>query len=293
MFIRYKKIYWSVFFACGLLLLFGLGLLFYQEIFFNTQDKIIKSEQVSSKLKKIYSDFLTTNPLYFEGQSEDGELTWQGVFNETNRNRQAESLQVLSYNYQLELAAQKKLEDMFSNNYFAHISAIGEGPSDLAMWANYEYILVGENLALGNFVDDQELVEAWMDSPGHRENIMSKSYRDIGIAVGKGLFDGKMTWLAVQEFGVPTSVCQIINESEELLINVNKEQLAIWDKEIKNKYQSFANISRDSFEYNRTAISYNALVDRYNSLSQRTKILVEEYNKKVEAFNKCVEVFKL
>jgi uncharacterized protein YkwD len=291
--IQYKTKYWPAILSVSFLLIIGTGLFFYQEIFSNTQDQMIKSEQVSSKLKKLYSHFTVSAPLYFEGEHKDGVLSWEGVFTETNRYRQEEKLQVLSYNYQLEMAAKTKLDDMFKKNYFAHISETGEGPSDLANDAHYEYILVGENLALGNFSDDQELVKAWMDSPGHRENIMSKSYREIGIAVGRGLYDGKMTWLAVQEFGVPTSVCVVLNESEELLINVNKEQLAIWDNEIKTQYKSLANIPKESYEYNQAAISYNALVDRYNNLSKRTKNLVVEYNKNVEVFNKCVEKFKL
>ena len=55
----------------------------------------------------------------------------------------------------------------------------------MAKKAGYEYISVGENLAMGNFKNDGDLVEAWMNSPGHRANILSFKYKELGVAVIK------------------------------------------------------------------------------------------------------------
>jgi len=231
--------------------------------------------------------------LRFEGDAEEGHLTTQGVLSETNRYRQIEGLKVLSFNAKLEQSAKAKLEDMFTRKYFAHISETGEGPAEIATSAQYEYIVVGENLALGNFSNDQELVKAWMDSPGHRANILNKNYRDIGIAVGKGMFEGRLTWLAVQEFGTPISLCRDINKSEEVIIISNKQQLALWEAEIKEKYEILAAMPKTGSEYKSRAIEYNELVDKYNNLSRRTKVLVSDYNEDVGAFNKCLKDFNL
>jgi uncharacterized protein YkwD len=52
----------------------------------------------------------------------------------------------------------------------------------LAKKVNYEYVVVGENLAEGDFTSDADLVKGWMDSPGHRANILNTKYEEIGIA---------------------------------------------------------------------------------------------------------------
>jgi len=119
-----------------------------------------------------------------------------------------------------------QLDDIFEKQYFAHISPEGLGPSDLAEKSGYEYIMIAENLALGNFKDDNTLVNAWMDSPGHRANILNNRYTEIGVAVGKGFFSesnennkeeiATEVWIAVQEFGLPLSSCP---KPEESLLN--------------------------------------------------------------------------
>jgi uncharacterized protein YkwD len=92
---------------------------------------------------------------------------------------------------------------MFENQYFAHESPTGEKVSDLAKKFGYDFLLIGENLAMGNFSSDEDLVLAWMESPGHRENILNEKYQEIGVAVKKGIFEGKEVWIAVQHFGLP------------------------------------------------------------------------------------------
>lgn len=289
----FKKIYWSTITISLLFLTIGLGLLFYQDIVTTTDNKNSDSWSVINKVKNFSVNIFNPNPLRFEGEGQQGHLSTQGVLSETNRYRQTEGLKVLSFNAKLEQSAKAKLEDMFTRKYFAHVSETGEGPAELAAASHYEYIVVGENLALGNFADDSELVKAWMDSPGHRANIMNKNYRDIGIAVGRGVFEGKLTWLAVQEFGIPTSLCRNINESQEVIIIANKEQLALWDSEIKARYETLSKMSKTSSEYQTSALEYNELVDKYNDLSRRTKALVSGYNEDVSAYNNCIKDFNL
>lgn len=219
-------------------------------------------------------------------------LTTKGVINETNRYRQTEGLVALQYNEQLEQAAQRKLDDMFARQYFAHISPSGEGAAELAKEVNYQYIIVAENLALGNFVSDEELVKSWMDSPGHRENIMNTRYHEIGVAVGQGMYEGKITWLAVQEFGTAISVCGNFNESRETLLAAYKKQLTSWDSEIKRQQEALKTYKKGSEEYARAVEEYNTLVKKYNDLSTRTKRLIKDYNTEAEAYNACLEAFK-
>lgn len=222
----------------------------------------------------------------------DGSLTVEGIINETNKQRGTEQLPILRSNPRLAEAAQQKLRDMFANQYFAHISPSGQGPSDFITEAKYEYIVVAENLAVGNFENDNDVVISWMESPAHRANIMSKDYREIGVAVGQGEYEGKIIWMAVQEFGTPVSACGDFSESREVLINSYKDQLAEWDEELKIKKARMDSLPEGSKERQTEVAAYNQLVREYNELSRRTKNLLLEYNAEAKAYNDCLNSFK-
>lgn len=157
------------------------------------------------------SEVITPPPLRGELEEPGGTLTLAGVFAETNRQRQENNQAALSANERLNQAARAKLQDMFTQQYFEHVGPDGKGPADWVEGVDYQYIRVGENLALGNFKDDADLVQAWMDSPGHRANILHPGFTEIGIAVGLETFENRRTWLAVQTFGLPASACPAPN----------------------------------------------------------------------------------
>lgn len=134
-------------------------------------------------------------------------LTIEGILRETNRHRADNGLPALALNAKLSSAAQAKVNDMFRQQYFEHIGPDGRGPGDWVDDTGYDYIAVGENLALGNFENDTALVQAWMNSPGHRANILNSGFQEFGLAATAGTFEGSRTWLAVQEFATPASAC--------------------------------------------------------------------------------------
>lgn len=126
----------------------------------------------------------------------------------TNQYRADNGLATLAMNDLLVKAAQNKTDDMFKNQYFEHVSPSGVTPAQVVTSAGYKYNLTGENLALGDFKDEKDLVDAWMNSPGHRANILNKDFTEIGIATGLNTFEDRgKTWLAVQEFGKPLADC--------------------------------------------------------------------------------------
>lgn len=118
----------------------------------------------------------------------------------TNSARSQNGLGALVTNSNLSSAAYAKAQDMLSDGYFAHNSPDGKTPWDFINESGYVYTYAGENLAIG-YTDAAELFNAWMDSPTHRENILSNNYREIGMAVVEGNFQGTQTIVAVQEFG--------------------------------------------------------------------------------------------
>lgn len=247
-------------------------------------------EKIISKIDEIKTQVITPSPLIGKDDSPSAYLTQAGVLTETNYHRQTEGLVVLKLNEKLNIAATGKMNDLFQKQYFAHESPTGEGPSYWVGKAGYAYIIIGENLALGNFQDDKTLVEAWMNSPGHRANIMNDRYVEIGIAVGRGEYEGRMVWIAVQEFGLPISACpgpdeslkEKINEFDTYL-NDLEAQTDLLQRELSDK-----KLRRNVEVYNQRADAYNAMILEYNSLLEATKELVSQYNAQVREFNACV-----
>lgn len=122
------------------------------------------------------------------------------VINLTNAERADAGLVALTSNPQLTLAAQAKAEDMAARGYFSHEGPDGKEPWQWVAEAGYDYAYAGENLAV-RFYDSADVVEAWMESPSHRANVVKGVYRDIGIGIADGVYEGQQTTFVVQYFG--------------------------------------------------------------------------------------------
>jgi len=222
-------------------------------------------------------------------------LTVSGTIVETNRHRTTFGLVSLTGNAKLAAAAKKKADDMFAQQYFAHDSPQGVGAGDLISEAGYEFVTVGENLALGNYKDDVELVQAWMDSPGHRENILNSRYTEIGVAVVQGMYEGEKTWMAVQEFGRPLSTCPTVSAHIKAEIDGEEKGLALASAELDamraelDRMKPHGNISEEEARvYNAKVNEYNAKVADYKRQADLFKQLVDDYNMNVRTFNACI-----
>lgn len=118
----------------------------------------------------------------------------------TNKERASYGLKPLRLNDHLTYAAQWMAEDMGEKNYFAHTDSYGRGIGErVPTFGYYNYAELRENLAAGQ-ESAQEVVQAWMDSPGHRANLLSANCEEIGIAYYQNSSSKyKRYW--VQEFG--------------------------------------------------------------------------------------------
>ena len=74
---------------------------------------------------------------------------------------------------------------MAQKNYFEHVDPAGHSPADRVRATGYQEKLVGENIAYGPKTVD-EVVQGWLDSPGHCENIMDPRFAEMGIAFAAG-----------------------------------------------------------------------------------------------------------
>ncbi|MBW3563941.1 MAG: hypothetical protein KY459_04370 [Acidobacteria bacterium] len=109
-------------------------------------------------------------------------ITVQSIVEEINLRRVGEGLPPLRADERLHLAAMDRIEDMEDRVYWGHRHPI-EGGSPF-VWLHprgYLYRTAGENLAAG-FETAEVLVDSWMASPGHRDNILSPLFEDVGVA---------------------------------------------------------------------------------------------------------------
>lgn len=127
-------------------------------------------------------------------------IEYKKVIELTNIEREKVGLPPVVENEALNKAALAKAANMFEEDYWAHFAPSGKSPWDFILGAGYKFTFAGENLAK-NFGSDKDVVEAWMASTTHRENLLNPKYRDIGIAVVEGVLNGQKTTLVVQEFG--------------------------------------------------------------------------------------------
>jgi len=103
----------------------------------------------------------------------------------------------------LEEAAKLKAGDMAEKSYFAHTSPDGKTPWYWISQAGYLFIYAGENLAV-DFQYSKDVNDAWLNSPGHRANILNDKFTEIGIATSEGIYNGRSTVFVVEMFGTPS-----------------------------------------------------------------------------------------
>lgn len=149
----------------------------------------------------------------FGFQPPDFLLIEQEIFKATNQERQSRGLRPLSYDDQLNVIAREHSEDMVARGFYDHENPDGEGPTERAqnkgirITSGY-WVGIAENIAIVHLGNDADcptsnevrlgscFVEKWMNSPGHRQNILDVNYDDIGV----GVFCNNSECYATQNF---------------------------------------------------------------------------------------------
>ncbi|MFI1248749.1 sigma-70 family RNA polymerase sigma factor [Streptomyces anulatus] len=111
-----------------------------------------------------------------------------------NTERAKEGCGPVTVNDQLNTAAQRHSADMEAKDYFSHTSQDGRDPGDRITAAGYQWSTYGENIAKGQRTP-ADVMRSWMDSPGHRANILNCSFKEIGV--GKQDSGGGPVWTQV------------------------------------------------------------------------------------------------
>ena len=145
----------------------------------------------------------------------------------TNADRQSQNLSTLKASPLLAQAAQLKANDMASKSYFAHVSPDGLSPWHWFDAVGYGFTFAGENLAI-NFTESKDVETAWMNSPGHRSNILNDKFTEIGIATQSGTYQGQSTIFVAQMFGHPMSTNQsTASKAQNVIIKKSNVQKVV------------------------------------------------------------------
>lgn len=225
--------------------------------------------------------------------SGDTSLTTDAIIEATNKERIKAGLMPLRSNTALTRSAMVKTDDMIARQYFEHDSPDGKAVSDLVLDAKYDYVIVGENLARGNFADATDLVSEWMNSPGHRANILSPKYQEIGAYVAQGTFEGRTVWFAVQHFGTDRDACPRISSKLKPEIDAMNERLNQRRAQIANEKASLVGPRHpEGEEYKDRVNAFNELVADYNTTLVLSQEKIKIYNAQVAAFNACLGLYR-
>jgi hypothetical protein len=250
-------------------------------------------------------------------------LTVRGIIFNTNKARQEiGGLPPLSENSLLNTIASERLKDMFEKQYFAHQSPTGEAVTDVAYRTGYHYKILAENIGMG-LNSDEKMVQGWLQSPGHRENIVRPECAEIGVAVGRGLMKKQDVWLGVQVFGLQSPPVEpgpipgqrpssppaaVSNQSKDCLppddllqasIKEIKNQLSDMDEAEKKLRQELEESKPGSSGYDpdrtreREAVNtYNKKVYQYNALVRDIQLKMEQYGQMITNYNSRVANYK-
>ena len=142
------------------------------------------------------------------------EMSSSALLSSTNAQRnQNGGLAGLTMNSKLTAAAQAKADDMIARNYWSHNTPDGKEPWTFMDAQGYNYQKAGENLAYG-FTTSNDTVIGWMNSPGHRANILDTAYKEVGFGFANGsdyVGSGQET-VVVAMYGNPVGSVASVND---------------------------------------------------------------------------------
>lgn len=160
--------------------------------------------KIASKYEVGVSEIIAANPtiknpsMIYPGQKltvptiDDIKAKEAEVVRLVNVERSKKGLAPLAANWQLARVARYKSQDMINKNYFSHTSPTYGSPFNMMETFGIRFSAAGENIAMGQKTP-AEVVTAWMNSPGHRANILSPTYNQIGVGLATSS-SGKTYW---------------------------------------------------------------------------------------------------
>lgn len=240
-------------------------------------------------------------------------LTPEAIITLTNNARAVNGLPPLNTNPLLNTIADVRARDMFEKQYFGHVSPTGQQASDIAQNVGYPYKIIAENIGSGTFYTNQSIIDNWMQSPGHKSNILSPDVAEIGAAVLKGTLKGSETYITVQIFGLqspPVSQNTCIAPSKSLQDDIDhrnaeiaslNDQLGRLKRDIDSENEAIETDRRSVYgdpqkihnlnvkigANNERSNWYNRVLVNVEAKSAALHSMVNEYNRMLQEYNDC------
>lgn len=193
-----KKILASILLVCSILCSYTAYAASYTVVLGDSMWKIaVKNETGVSELIKANPQIKNPNLIY-PGQvltipnTAPLQSLEQEVFRLVNSERAKQGLPALTYNWEVARVARFKSQDMINKGYFAHNSPTYGSPFRMMENFGLRFSAAAENIAMGQRTP-QEVMNSWMNSAGHRANILSRSITQIGVGAAKKS-NGTLYW---------------------------------------------------------------------------------------------------
>lgn len=182
-----QKIMLSVFVAICVFLGSFISPLLSKELPIKENEPVVVDEK-TPKLVPVESVIAEEKPLLIPRRTSD-KITEENVWIMINEKRVEHGVDPIPRNSTLDEVASEKTNDMVEHEYLSHVDPEGQKIYKSILDHGYRYRLAGENLAV-SYVSLTELVDAWMSSEKHRENILNPRFEEIGIGVSSGDWRG-------------------------------------------------------------------------------------------------------
>ncbi len=198
---------------------------------FKSQNKLMKVKNVTNQkgilrpmavlgLAIIIFGFNSLTGISLSAQTSESSIDPVNLLREHNVIRANLGLEPLKINLNLDNSALAKANAMLSSDCWSHYCPDGKSPWTFFQEAGYNYVLAGENLAEG-FFDVNAVMNAWLNSPTHKANIVKPEYQEIGFGIVSGTFQGISNNIIIAvHFG--TRADQIASTVAQRSVNITK-----------------------------------------------------------------------
>lgn len=246
--------------------------------------QILKDANTPTETTDLASNHISE---YIEGGYTDLDIL--GVINEE---RAKFDLEPLTLALDLERSARQKVTDMITYTYFSH-ERDGKLFDDFIKDEHYDYIIIGENLARGEFKSAERLVRAWLSSPTHRKNILDPRFKETGIALLPGTFDGNNVYYITEHFGTPRNICLQVTSPHMT------QELSILQQVFHDREEEVASLKRTLTDLGDTELERTKLLNLYQkkmtdlaSIKNTLFEKIEGEENLIQAYNNCVQKYQ-
>lgn len=203
---------------------------FFVDLFIPNTRNNYRARLISGSALSIYTILLIVANIFLAPSSirpAQASLSVEQIVQLHNQQRINNGLKPLTFNPILAESAKQKGEAMIETDCWSHYCPPGTSPWKFFKDVDYLYSYAGENLAEG-FIDNVVVMQAWMNSQTHRENVLKSQFTEIGIAIVYGRFQGiRDNAVVVVHFGTPANFQDLVADASKDKASVDGEDFGI------------------------------------------------------------------